>query len=201
MPAQCPACGTVLMDDRLCERCSNRTGARPLAACSILSSPRISAVQVRGIGGSLILVAISLIFSPLLLGFSAVTDIRFLSSPGRHWISRLVPGISTFLAFELLTIAIMLAAYICLLVLFFREKRSFPRWFQLFVGATAVIDLVKFALCPRAAASAIDNLSAVALAARLHTTLAYGAARASVAVVIWIGYFAVSRRVKATFVN
>ncbi len=153
--------------------------------------------HLRGIGGWLILPAISLVIRPftLLYTFGSTANAYFnaqvwdtFSSPGSPTYQ---PGTITLLVFELAGNVSVLALGVIAAVFFFRTKRQAPK-------------LVIALLLAMVALHAIDALGGW-LIGNTKDPSAIGtymeAIRASLQALLWVPYFLVSRRVKATFVN
>ena len=153
-----------------------------------------------GIGGWLVMVAIGLIISPFLMLGHLWADFHSLASPDRLLAERLVPGLTTLVAFEFFANALLLAAWAPVVVLFFRERRLFPRTYQLWLGGIFVARFAEYTLSFRLGTGAIAN-AASSVVEHLHSKLGLNVLQALVAAAIWISYIAVSERVKATFVH
>ncbi len=153
--------------------------------------------EPRGIGGWLILPAIGIVLSPIALTIGIVRDILpafgadvwpLLTTPGNPIYH---PLWKPLIIFELVADLILVAASIYILVLFFGKKRRLPRtmiaWLVAMV-AVQVIDMLLAMQIPAAADSTepSDYRDLV---------------RAVIACAIWAPYFAMSRRVKNTFVE
>ena len=160
-----------------------------------------SDAHLRGIRGWLIVVAVKLVLVPLCLLVIIALDFDFLASPGRIRLEEMLPGFSFLVVFEVLTSATMLLVGLWLLVPFFRKKRFFPRCYQIWLACLVAIFLAQLTFCPRSVAPGVENASLIAILANVHAALVRAAVEGSLSAVIWISYFAVSRRVKATFVN
>lgn len=197
--SSCPVCGGDLTDPaHFC----NHAGREPVAEpAPLFSNTPDSDQHLRGIGGWLILVAIGLVVGPLLLLAAIAKNAAFLAAPGRVRAEEILPGLSFLVTVQAVTNAAMLLTGLGLLVLFFRRKRSFPRLYQVWLAAFFVIALVQLTFCPHSAAIGVDNPAILAALARIHTTLVRTALESFLSAAIWISYFAVSRRVRVTFVN
>lgn len=138
--------------------------------------------NLEGIGGWLILPAIGMVLGPI------VGVVGLVFALGLY--SRVVQaGYGGVFAVELLVGAVLLAFAIYVAVLFFRKQRKAPRMIIILLAAGLGTDL--FLLVVELAASA-QVFAAESLKQLVRDMI--GAA-------IWIPYFRVSKRVKATFVN
>lgn len=137
----------------LCAHCVSEveSGAPACAHCGtpvptpqIVAAPVTSAVgdapisvptfapqnELEGIGGWLILVAIGLIFSPLIiLGSTVSTNLPLLENPAAQAFLQSHPGIRALIAFEVGSNVIFAVLLIALNYLFFTRRRSFPTYF------------------------------------------------------------------------
>jgi transglutaminase-like putative cysteine protease len=147
------------------------------------------------LGGWLILPLLGIPLSLYSFG-SAVLDI-WPSMSTQHWVAITTAGTDEFqpltamlLAFELVANLGMLAAYLLLAVLFLTRRTSLPR---LYIAT----------LAGQAAVLLIDNVWALLIPTTADgvTSKEWGQfVRSVVSATIWIAYFRVSERVKATFV-
>ena len=150
----------------------------------------------KGIGGWLILPLIHLVGTVVLTGINLVTALQYWdgllllatgqADPSVQWMA--LPMLAS-LAFGVAVIAFALY----LLIQFFQKKRAVPRlmiWFYVLVLATTLVDsgvilaYEEFQESPSDVEQSIKDIG-----------------RSIVAAVIWIPYFLVSKRVKATFVE
>jgi hypothetical protein len=154
----------------------------------------------QGIGGWLVIVAIGLVISPFLTLGYMWTDFHSLTSADRVLAEQLVPGLTTLVGFEFFGNAFLFAAWLPVFVLFLRQRRLFPRTYQLWLGAILVARAAEYTLSFRLGTGATGE-GAATLVQNLHSKLGLGVLKALVAAAIWISYVGVSERVKATFVN
>jgi hypothetical protein len=197
MARVCAQCGTACPDDGvLCVSCGCeasgsgqddqiRASAPRLgdAAPALLVEDRPAYVgndELTGIGGWLILVAISLAVNPILLIAAIAVDLRLL---GFGLAAK--PGLAVLIMAEAITNTIMLIAMAGLNVLFYRRMRQFPRWMITYLIAGFVV-----ALC--------DHIGAMIFA---PSTSWLGVFRSLIGALIWIPYFLQSQRVEQTFVK
>ncbi len=147
----------------------------------------------RGIGGWLSLVALGLGFSLLLLSFGVVAGIVAVIPANLRSIAEGVPGAALFEIVTLAASAILLAGYIYLNILFYKKKRTFPRYMIAAIALSICLGVIEYALCPGDAfGSDWGDLS---------TRLAVQGLWSFFTGMLWIMYLLRSRRVKATFVN
>jgi hypothetical protein len=160
--------------------------------------------ELRGLGGWLSLVGFGLCVSPLLWSYTIFQDVKlfndgtvqFLSDPSS---SVYIANYSDLLKFELIGNIVLLAANICLLNLFFRERRSFPRYYVVLLIGIPVFTAVDNALTSAAFAGVSADLSKT-----LGESVSGQGTRviqAFVAAIVWGLYMQKSKRVKATFVR
>lgn len=202
MEAICPGCGRELQCEiESCPHCT--AAAAAWRETEGHAPPAVFGFELddapHGIGGWLILVAIGLAASPLFMSFYIWRDLHFLSSPGRMLAAKLIPGLPTLVAVELLLNLAMLAGCVALNVLFYREKRILPRCFQLWVIFAFVAALTEYSLT-RFGLGAVTGVATNILADTTEK-LAFHTGRALITAVIWVTYFSVSKRVRATFVH
>jgi hypothetical protein len=194
MTTSCATCSSALDEgSRICPNCGTAVADRQPAIDQPDSIPVPSFTineDLNGIGGWLILPAIRLVLAPFgLLYTILVSNVPFLFG-GRHraYLSS-HPGSAALILFEFISNTILIAIVICLNLLFFKKKRAFPTYMILYMVTQLCVLL-------------IDTLTAQFLHPTAHLAKAYGMLLGTViASFIWIPYFLVSRRVKATFVN
>ena len=161
------------------------------------AEPAGSSKSYEGIGGWLIWVAIILVRAPIAI---TVTLFRSVFPLLRHdtWIALTTrnseayhplwaPVIVSELVFNILFLALILAG----LVLFFRRRRSFPK-FMIFLCLMNLVWEVFLGLVSRQIPTVDDDSS------NWYFVDAIGAA---LACAIWIPYFKLSKRVRATFTH
>lgn len=204
MPAVCAACGAELKDEsQTCLQCAGKAADTQAVVDSV--SRFVPSFQTapgpEGIGGWLILVAIGLVLNPVFFVMAMMKDLHFLDSSGRGLIEHLVPGVTLLTVFELVMTIVMMVTELILVVLFFKEKRAFPRYYQIWLGAFLVFALAELTLCPRSVAPGVTDPIATNLVSQLTSALGTQLLRVFAVAVVWVWYFAVSRRVKATFVH
>jgi hypothetical protein len=146
--------------------------------------------DLEGLGGWLILIGIGLAVSPFLMLYTALAvNLPVLIGAKYQGFLSTHPALAGLLGFEIITSVIFIAAVLALNFLFYTRKRAFPTYFILYMIAQLCV--------------AIGDVAATHLALpSANLTHAYTViARAVIASLIWIPYFLVSRRVKATFVR
>jgi Protein of unknown function (DUF2569). len=140
--------------------------------------------DLNGIGGWLIPVAIGLAIAPFLSLRGIYRDFRLLNASGYSALEA-YRGLAVLVLFEAITNTIYFLSEIGLNILFYRHKKTFPGWMITFYCAQ-----IFFTFADHVAA--IHYSPGGSFIPLIRTTL--GAA-------IWIPYYLVSQRVKATFVS
>jgi hypothetical protein len=141
------------------------------------------------IGGWLIMVALGLVIAPFGCLNAIVSDYQTLSggvfqnSPSQQ------SPLGNLVVIEIGINAVIIAALLCLNVLFFTKKRAFPGWMIVFLISQLCVTTMFFL----AALAVVPSMNGATI---LATVL-----RPFLAALIWIPYFRTSKRVKATFVN
>jgi hypothetical protein len=168
-----------------------------LAAATPSPPPIIADLEITGLGGWLILVAIGMFLSPLrIIATVARTSANFglwrwreLTTPGGQLYH---PGWAPCLIFELLGQITLIVLCVVALVLFFQKRRLFPRWYIGILLTNAVFVITDSLIAP---AVLRDHL---AQSPDAHIGPLMGV---FVGCAIWIPYMFQSRRVKATFIR
>ena len=141
--------------------------------------------DLKGIGGWLIPTVIGLALGPLFEMRGVYRDLHILYGATFQAGLAARPGIAVLILFEAITNAVMLLALIGLNVLFYKTKRSFPRWMTTYLVAAFVI-------------AVSDHVWVMVF----HPSTAWtGVFQRLIAVLIWVPYFLNSRRVEQTFVD
>lgn len=167
---------------------------------SDLSAEEVS--KFKGIGGWLVLVIIALF---LTLGFQLYTvytdaqlfsngTVAFLSDPSS---GTYIPAYGGFLKFELIMSIMLIVAASYLIYLFFKKDHRFPKYYVIFLVASAVYVLLDYGMLslitvPAEAKKVIED-------AMSEQGTAIG--RAFIGALIWGSYMMKSKRVKATFIK
>ncbi|HWG21313.1 MAG TPA: DUF2569 domain-containing protein [Terracidiphilus sp.] len=190
----CAQCASELEPGAaICTTCGAPEAAAAVSATAPpLSVPTFSmGNDLEGIGGWLILVALGLVISPFyILASSLSTFLPLFDNPQVQAWLQTHPGMQALMFFEIVTNLIFVIFLIALNYLFFTKRRSFPNYFIFYLGLHFIVLLSDTAI-----AHAI--LPSVPLSSRATM----GLARSVIGVALWIPYFLVSKRVKATFVR
>ena len=149
------------------------------------------------IGGFLIVVAISLIFSFLKsLGDLGVSFVPFRS---QMWERLTTPGLNAYhpywkpvLLFEIISASVIFAFNVILLILFFRKHRFFPTFVVVAIPVIFVLMLVGYCL---------DGFVPAIAANPIYARQGHAIIVKFIALHVWIPYFLFSERVKRTFVR
>lgn len=183
----CPYCGRQLESPReselpYCPDCKRH----------ILPLPEITASaeeRLKGIRGWLVLPAIGAVLSPISQLVGIVQSYDILNDPFVEHVFERNPGLQGLVMFELATNCVLLGLSIWLAVSFFGKRRYAPTLYISYILINILISVVLLA----GSAAVLDG----------ELTAQQGAQTAVlvVAACIWIPYFRVSKRVKATFVN
>ncbi len=202
MAVVCPNCGWELQDgSAACPHCTAEAAAWRETAGH--AAPAVFGFELddapQGIGGWLVLVALGLAIGPLFMSFYIWRDFHFLIGPSRAMVGRLVPGLPTLVAVELLLNLALLAGGMVLNVLFYTGRRILPRCFQVWLIFAFVASLTEYSLTRFGLGSVTG--AAAGIVADTAEKLAFHTARALFTAVIWVTYFSVSKRVRATFVH
>jgi hypothetical protein len=192
MTLTCASCSSALDEGYLvCPRCGIAAPEYPPKA----DEPAAAAVpsflpfeDLDGIGGWLILPAIGLVVSPFVILHALFTaNIPILFGDKYQPFLNSHPAFTGLLIFEVITNIVLIAALAGLNYLFFTKRKSLPTYMILYFATQLLVVLA-------------DGITAHALFPNGKLETAYTAiARSFVACLIWIPYFLVSRRVKATF--
>jgi hypothetical protein len=200
MMEHCSRCGsTVGQGTSHCPNCGAEVTERaPWSSDTPLTTAQIGAAQagstpapptgntLSGIGGWLIAVAFGLVISPIAMLHTIFTvDYPVLSDPNYQGVLAEHPALHGLISFEIVINGVLVAAVLYLNFLFFAKKRKFPPAIIAYLAAQIVLLGIDYALALK----------------EFPSTSAADLGRAVIAALIWIPYFRVSRRVKATFVN
>lgn len=193
----CASCSSTLNEDSLvCPNCGTAVAVHPgvSEAAAPTSAPVFKTFENRndlnGIGGWLILPAIGLVISPFMsLHGIFIVDLPVLFGDRYSAFLNGHPAFSGLLVFEIMGNAIFLAGAVGLNFLLYKKKRIFPICMIAYFAINFFLLLADH-LATRALLPSTDSNSG---------TMAV--VRAFVGAAVWIPYFLVSRRVKATFMN
>ena len=166
-----PAMAAVRSDSDLRTRSDDRSGGRS---------------DLRGIGGWLILVAITLFLAPIEDVLRIYYDLSYLYGSGFGQLLADHPGATKLLGTQIVGDIIF---FICLLAVnyfFYAKKKTFPLLMIVYLGAHTIYILIR--------SHAGDVLMGT------HDFPA-SAARATASASLWISYMVSSKRVKATFIE
>jgi hypothetical protein len=141
-----------------------------------------------------------LVVTPFLLIHYLLLDLHSLQLPTRTLIGLRVPGLPTLVGLEFFDNALLLVGLAFLLVLFFREKRQFPRTYQLWLAFALVGKIAELTLSFQLGVGSSWE-GAANLVATVHSKLGFSVLQSVIGAIVWISYFEVSERVKATFVH
>ncbi len=151
--------------------------------------------RLTGLGGWLILPAISLFLSPLSVLLQTTTFAAYLRLD--LWVSLTTPGQPAYhplsgvtLLFETAYNLILLSVGILLLVLFFQRRKTFPPLMISFIVLALLGNLIDGALAGSISSSIPEIASPETTRAIMQSIIAC---------CIWVPYFLVSKRVKSTF--
>lgn len=182
MTTSCANCSSPLSEgSTVCPNCGTAVVVYPgVAEASPTTAPIFKPyedlIDLKGIGGWLILPAIGLVLTPLVnLGVIFALDIPALNV-GRY---------QNLISFEIIMNLVIGAAAVCLCILFFKKKAILPRCMVYYLVGNFLLNLLDYFLAQGEGLSPDPS----------------DLGRSIIAAAIWIPYFLNSRRVKATFVN
>jgi hypothetical protein len=177
-----------------CQNCGNASVQPPLAPEAAIPPPSAPLFatheDLEGLSGWLILVGLGLVASPfIVLHTIFAVDAPVLFSAKYQPFLESHQSLALLIVFEIITNIVLLALLAFLLFLFFSKKRAFPRvWIMYMVFQVCVV--------------LADTLAGLAVnPAGGNAAQAAGVFRSIIAAAVWIPYFLVSRRVKATFTH
>jgi hypothetical protein len=189
MTTLCSNCASEIPEgSSTCAACGTETGAAPPAQ---LSAPLFSASEdLEGLSGWLVLVAIGLVVSPFVMLFTIVTvNLPFLTDHRYQPYLSSHPAFAALAVFEVITNIIFIASVLGLAFLFFTKRKAFPTFMILYLVTQCGVIL-------------FDTIAVHALVPSADLSAAYtSVARSLIGALVWIPYFVVSRRVKATFIR
>ena len=158
--------------------------------------------KLKGIGGWLVLVIIALFVTLGFQLYTIYTDAQLFSSGTAAFLSDpssdiYIPAYGGFLKFELIMAIVLAVVAGYLIYLFFKKDRKFPKYYVIFLIASAVYVLLDYGILsmmtvPAEAKKVIED-------AMSEQGTAIG--RAFIGALIWGSYMMKSKRVKATFIN
>jgi hypothetical protein len=193
MPTACNQCATDLEDDAsVCAHCGAPVPAPLEKPVQQATEPAPSLAptfstrsDLEGIGGWLILVAIGLALTPLRSVSGITTTLNVLYGSRYQLTLSAHPALAGLILFEAITNTVYLAALVTLNFLFYQKKKAFPTGMIVFLSAQVIITV-------------FDHLAALHFGSDTSPTAVWGNFAAAA---IWIPYYLLSKRVKATFVD
>lgn len=149
-----------------------------------------TAQDLEGLSGWLIFVALGLVVSPFRILYTLFgADLPVLLGAKYQPYLAQHPALEGLLVFEVITNIVLFTAVLSLLFLFFKKKKGFPTYMIIYLVLQFVVVFG-------------DIVATHTLFPSANQTTAYGeVSRTFIGAMIWIPYFLVSRRVKATFVR
>jgi hypothetical protein len=198
MTTVCASCASELPEES--QACANCAAAAVATAPAHDPSPAPDIApftpsfnlhdDLEGLSGWLILVGIGLVIAPFRLLFAIFgTNLPFLLGSGNQEYLSSHPLTAALAGSEVLVNVLFFASMLALNYLFFKKKKGFPTYMILYHALNAILLSINH--------MAFQTLHPTAdLSAGLRTAVG-----SVVGALIWIPYFLVSRRVKATFVH
>jgi hypothetical protein len=151
--------------------------------------------RLNGLRGWLVLVGLGLVVSAIISLYGLWTDlpflrdrIRLLNAHHPEYNGSLVDDEILFLIFFNVITAVFLAGLVYLNILFFKKKKTFPKFFIVFLVFYFAVSLLMYWANPSGEL-------------RVQSALAGTVGMAFLQGIVWVSYFLSSRRVKATFVR
>lgn len=172
-----------------CAACGTETVA--VAPATQLTTPLFSAVEdLEGLSGWLALVAFGLVVSPFVMLYTIVTvNLPFLTDSRYQPFLTSHPVFAALAVFEVITNIIFIVSVLALGYLFFTKRKAFPTFMILYLATQCWVIL-------------FDTIAVHILVPSANLSGSYtSVARTVIGALVWIPYFVVSRRVKATFVR
>lgn len=200
MTTLCSSCGSRIPEGaQVCVHCGAAgsapaaIAAEPAASSNTapVSAPLFSSVEsLDGLSGWLILVGFGLVVSPFVTLSTLVTvNLPFLYNAKYQPFLSSHPALAGLLLFEVITNIIFILGVLALNFLFFTKRKAFPTFMIIYLATQCCLIL-------------FDALATHVLLPSTNLAGSYAAiARPFMAALIWIPYFLISRRVKATFVR
>jgi hypothetical protein len=160
--------------------------------------------NLKGIGGWLILVIISLILTSLISMVYISSDIMYFFEPD-NWYAITTYGSEAYhplfgplIIYELIINFTLILFPIFLLFLMFKKSRLFPKFMIIYLIGGVILHFIDFSLC-------YVVFSTVPVLAETFDETMYSLIQGSVQVIvsaaIWVPYFIYSKRVKVTFLS
>jgi hypothetical protein len=186
----------------LCSNCESEVpeGFSSCAACGTVIGVAVPAQQIpplfstskdlEGLSGWLVLVAIGLVVSPFVMLYTIVTvNLPFLTDSRYQPYLSNHPAFAALAVFEVITNIIFIAGVLALAFLFFTKRTAFPTFMILYLATQCWVIL-------------FDTIAVHILVPSANLSASYASvARSLIGALVWIPYFVVSQRVKATFTH
>jgi hypothetical protein len=189
MTTLCSNCATEVPEGfPSCAVCGTAIGA---AVPTQLAAPLFSTTEdLEGLSGWLVLVAIGLVVSPFVMLYTIVTvNLPFLTDNRYQPYLTSHPAFAALAVFETITNIIFIASVLALAFLFFTKRKAFPTFMILYLATQCCVIL-------------FDTVTVHVLIPSANLSASYASvARSLIGALVWIPYFVISRRVKATFVR
>jgi hypothetical protein len=189
MTTLCSNCASEVPESSpSCAACGTVAGA---VAPAQLSTPLFSTTDdLEGLSGWLALVAFGLVVSPFVMLYTILTvNLPFLTDSRYQPYLSSHPAFAALAVFEVITNIIFLASVLALAYLFFTKRKAFPTFMILYLATQCWVIL-------------FDTIAVHILVPTANMTASYASvARSLIGALVWIPYFVVSLRVKATFVR
>ena len=205
MAILCPNCAIELEDgNKVCRQCATRAATHNLQISDPPASSWNGFSTESGpldIGGWLSLVALGLIVSPLILLHALWKDINLLLGPTSKLAAKIIPDLPVLVLYEVMINLALLTSCLYLIVMFYRKKRAFPKYYCAWLVFAFVAIVVEYTFCLPQLSTSSATEAATKIVDHLQSNLAISAGKRFLNGAIWISYFIMSRRVKATFVN
>ncbi|MDR3726973.1 MAG: DUF2569 family protein [Terracidiphilus sp.] len=189
MTTLCSNCASEIPDGfPSCAACGTKIGA---VAPAQLTTPLFSTVEdMEGLSGWLVLVGIGLVVSPFVMLYTILTvNLPFLADHRYQPYLSSHPAFAALAIFEVITNIIFITSVLALAYLFFTKRKAFPTFMILYLATQCCVIV-------------FDTVTVHVLVPSANLSTSYASvARSLIGALVWIPYFVVSQRVKATFVR
>lgn len=145
-----------------------------------------------GLGGWLALVGLGLIINPFFYGYQTLSYFPLFNQTYD------IPGYLTLLQFEFLIMFASFALSVYLLILYFKKKIKFPKYYILFLIGSAIWVVIDHIFLASLSPQTAQEQKAISDALSQNSGTI---GRSILAAIIWVSYMKKSKRVKATFIN
>lgn len=145
-----------------------------------------------GLSGWLALVGLGLIITPIIQGYGLISYIPLFNQTYD------IPGYMTLLQLEFVASLIIVAGSLYLLYLYFKKNVNFPKYYIIFLIATAVYTVIDHMLLGSLTAPTPEQQKVITDTLSENSS---EVARAVFFAIVWSAYMLNSKKVKATFVN